>query len=132
MKGSGVDPKIGVEFAGSILEQSTGKESVDELMGHFSKSFNIAEKGRVPLSRAVPELSQIMSMGVSAEDAAKMYAIVSPAAAGQEGTAVQAALRRPGDEEQGHRGRVRRQGGHERLRVGQGVLREHRPAAGRP
>ncbi len=34
-----------------------------------------------------------MGMGVSAEDAAKMFSIVSPASPGQEGTAVQAGLR---------------------------------------
>ena len=34
-----------------------------------------------------------MAMGVSSEDAAKMFSVASPAAPGQEGTAVQAAMR---------------------------------------
>lgn len=93
MKGSGINPRIGAELAGSLLEQSEGPQDVNKLMGRLSKTFTVLEKGRVPLSKALPELSQIMSMGVSAEDAAKMYSIVSPAAAGQEGTSVQAALR---------------------------------------
>jgi hypothetical protein len=93
MKASGVNPTVGAELAGSMLEQAEGPQDVDKLMKRFGKTFQVLQKGRVPLQKALPELSQIMSMGVSAEDAAKMYSIVSPAAAGQEGTSVQAALR---------------------------------------
>jgi hypothetical protein len=93
MKGSGVNPAEGAELAGSLLENSKGPQDVDALMKRLSTTFQVLQKGRVPLSRALPEISQIMGMGVEAEDAAKMYSIVSPAAAGQEGTSVQAALR---------------------------------------
>lgn len=93
MKASGVTPKVGAELAGSLLENVKGPQDVDKLMTRFGTAFQVLQKGRVPLERALPEISQIMGMGVELEEAAQMYSIVSPAAAGQEGTAVQAALR---------------------------------------
>jgi hypothetical protein len=93
MKGRGVNPAVGAELAGSLLENSKGPQDVDALMKRLSTTFQVLEKGRVPLGKALPEISQIMGMGVEAEDAAKMYSIVSPAAAGEEGTSVRAGLR---------------------------------------
>jgi hypothetical protein len=93
MKGSGVAPSIGAELAGSLLEYSKGPQDVEALMKRFGTVFTTLEKGRVPLARALPQLTEIMGMGVSAEEAAQMFSIASPAAQGQEGTAVQAALR---------------------------------------
>jgi hypothetical protein len=93
MKAHGVNPAVGAELAGSLLENSKGPQDVDALMKRLSTTFQVLQKGRVPLSRALPEISQIMGMGVEAEDAAKMYSIVSPAAAGEEGTSVRAGLR---------------------------------------
>jgi hypothetical protein len=93
MKASGLDPKLGMELGGSMLEQAKGKQDVSKLMKDFSETSQILQKGRVPMQQAVPELSEIMSYGISAQDAAKMYAIVSPVAKGSESTSVQAALR---------------------------------------
>jgi hypothetical protein len=93
MKASGISPQIGAELAGSLLEQKNGPQDVESLMKELSRTFTVLEKGRVPLNRALPQLSEIMGHGVGAEEAAKMFSIVSPASPGQEGTAVQAALR---------------------------------------
>jgi hypothetical protein len=92
MKGSGISPQIGAKLAGSLLENAKGPQDVDKLMERLSRIFQVLEKGRVPMSRALPQISEIMGMGVSAEDTAKMFSIVSPAALGEEGTHVQAGL----------------------------------------
>jgi hypothetical protein len=93
MKASGVNPAVGAELAGSLLENAKGAQNVDALIKRLGTTFTVLEKGRVPLERALPDMSRIMGMGVEAEDAAKMYSIVSPSSAGEEGTAVRAALR---------------------------------------
>jgi hypothetical protein len=93
MKGSGINPAVGAELAGSLLENTKGPQDVDKLMQRLGTTFQVLEKGRVPLSRALPQMSEIMGMGVPAEEAAQMFSIVSPASPGQEGIAVQAALR---------------------------------------
>jgi hypothetical protein len=93
MKESGINPAVGAELAGSLLEQAKGPQDVDTLMKRLSETFNVLEKGRVPLSRALPQMSEIMAHGVGAEEAARMFNIVAPASPGQEGVAVQAAFR---------------------------------------
>ena len=93
MKGSGVNPAVGAELAGSLLENAKGPQDVDELMKQLSRTFNVLEKGRVPLKQALPQISQIMGHGISSEEAAKLFSIASPAAPGQEGNAVESALK---------------------------------------
>jgi len=93
MKSSGINPAIGAELAGSMLENAEGPQNVDELMKRFSTTFQVLQKGRVPLGKALPQLSQIMGHGISAEESAQLFSIVSPAAPGSEGTSVEAALR---------------------------------------
>jgi hypothetical protein len=93
MKQSGVHPAIGAELAGSLLENSKGPQNVDDLMKKFATTFQVLEKGRVRMERALPQISQIMGHGISAEESAQLFAIASPAAPGQEGTAVEGALR---------------------------------------
>ena len=93
MKESGVNPAIGAELAGSLLENAQGPQDVDKLMEQLSRTFTVLEKGRVPLDCALPQLSRIMAYGVKSEEAAKMFSIVSPASPGEEGTSVEAAMR---------------------------------------
>jgi hypothetical protein len=93
MKSQGVNPATGAELAGSLLENAKGPQDVDKLMGRLGTTFNVLQKGRVPLERALPQISQIMGHGIEAEDAAKLFSIVSPASPGQEGTAVESALK---------------------------------------
>jgi hypothetical protein len=93
MKASGVSPAVGAELAGSLLENKQGPQNVDELIKELSRTFNVLEKGRVPLAQALPQLSRIMAYGVSATDAAKMFSIAAPAALGEEGMSVEAAMR---------------------------------------
>jgi hypothetical protein len=93
MKESGINPQIGAELAGSLLEYSRGPQDVEKLMQKLSRTFNVLEKGRMPLARALPQISQIMGHGIESEEAAKLFSIASPAAPGQEGTAVESALK---------------------------------------
>jgi hypothetical protein len=93
MKGSGVNPAVGAELAGSLLENAKGPQDVEALMKKLGKTFNVLEKGRVPLKQALPQISQIMGHGIEAEDAAKLFSIASPASPGQEGVAVESALK---------------------------------------
>ncbi|MGP0065043.1 MAG: hypothetical protein ACLQGP_15780 [Isosphaeraceae bacterium] len=93
MKASGVDAKLGAELAGSMLEQAEGPQDVEKLMKDFSEGLEVSQKGPVPLKRAATDMSRIMSHGISFQEAAKMYAIVSPAARGEEVTSVEGALR---------------------------------------
>ena len=93
MKGSGIDPRIGAELAGSLLKNKKGAQDVDALIKELSTTFQVLEKGRVPLARALPQMSQIMGHGISAEEAAKMFSIVVPVSPGQEGIAIEAGLR---------------------------------------
>jgi hypothetical protein len=93
MKSSGVDPAVGAELAGSLLENSKGPQDVNALMQKLGRTFNVLEKGRVPLKQALPQISQIMGHGISSEESAKLFSIVSPAAPGQEGNAVESALK---------------------------------------
>ena len=93
MKSSGVAPAVGAELAGSLLENAKGPQNVDNLMKRLSKTFTVLEKGRVPLGRALPQMSRIMGHGISAEESAQLFSIASPVSPGEEGTAVEAALR---------------------------------------
>jgi hypothetical protein len=93
MKAAGYAPEQGMELGGTILQQRTGKQDVDSLMQEFSKTFNIAEKGQVAFGRAAPEIAELMSMGISSADAAKLFSVASPASKGSEGVITQAALR---------------------------------------
>jgi hypothetical protein len=93
MKGSGVNPAVGAELAGSLLENAKGPQNVEDLMKKLGRTFNVLEKGRVPLGQALPQISQIMGHGIESEEAAKLFSIASPAAAGQEGNAVESALK---------------------------------------
>ena len=93
MKGSGIDPRIGAELAGSLLKNKKGAQDVDALIKELSTTFQVLEKGRVPLARALPQMSQIMGHGISAEEAAKMFSIMVPVSPGQEGIAIEAGLR---------------------------------------
>ncbi len=93
MKSLGINPAVGAELAGSLLENAKGPQDVDELMAKLSRTFNVLEKGRVPLNRALPQMSQIMGPNIGAEEAAKLFAIASPAAPGQEGNAVESVLK---------------------------------------
>jgi hypothetical protein len=93
MKASGISPAVGAELAALLLENKKGPQDVDALIKELSRTFQVLEKGRVPLQQALPQMSQIMGHGISAEEAAKMFSIVAPASLGQEGTAVEAALR---------------------------------------
>ena len=93
MKESGIAPAVGAELAGSLLEQKTGPQDVDKLMAEFSKTFNILEKGRTPLSQALPQMSQIMAYGVSSEEAAKMFNVVAPASPKEPGVGVEAGFK---------------------------------------
>ena len=93
MKSSGVDPAVGAELAGSLLQNSKGPQDVNALMQKLGRTFNVLEKGRVSLKQALPQISQIIGHGISTEDAAKLFSIASPAASGQEGNAVESALK---------------------------------------
>ena len=93
MKSAGYKPAAGMRLGGSILQQKTGPQDVDALMKEFGVAFQVMEKGQVSIERAAPEVAELMSMGVSSADAAKMFSVAAPAAPGQEGTAVQAAMR---------------------------------------
>lgn len=93
MKSSGISPAVGAELAGSLLENAKGPQDVDALMKRLSTTFQVLEKGRVPLSRALPQMSQIMGHGIEAEQAAQLFSIASPVSPGQEGVAVESALK---------------------------------------
>lgn len=93
MKGAGINPAVGAELAGSLLENAKGPQDVDALMQKFSKTFNILEKGRVPLKQALPQMSRIMAHDIEAEDAAQMFNIVAPVSPGEEATSVEAAIK---------------------------------------
>ena len=93
MKASGINPQIGAELAGALLEQKKEPQDVEKLMGELNKTFTVLEKGRVPMSQALPQMTQIMGRGISAEEAAKMFSIVALASPGAEEMAVEAALR---------------------------------------
>jgi hypothetical protein len=93
MKSAGYAPAAGMRLGGSILQQKTGKQDVDKLMKEFSVAFQVMEKGQVAIERAAPEVAELMAMGVSSADAAKMFSVAAPAAPGQEGASIQAAMR---------------------------------------
>jgi len=93
MKASGIAPAVGAELAGSLLEQAKGPQDVEALMKKLGTTFQVLEKGRVPLSRALPQMSQIMGHGIGPEEAATMFSIAAPASPGREGIAVEAGLR---------------------------------------
>jgi hypothetical protein len=93
MEASGIAPSVGAGLGGSLLEHARAKQNVGNLMQRFGKVFQVLEKGRVPLTRALPQLSKIMGMGVSTEEADRMFAIALVAALDQEGVAGQANLR---------------------------------------
>ena len=86
-------PRSAPSSPAALLEQKKGPQDVDKLMTELSKTFTVLEKGRVPLAQALPQMTQIMGHGISAEEAAKMFSIVVPASPGAEGMAVEAALR---------------------------------------
>ena len=116
MKASGINPQIGAELAGALLEQKKGPQDVEKLMEELNKTFTVLEKGRVPMSQAFPQMTQIMGRGISAEEAAKMFSIVALASPGAEEMAVEAAL--AGDrrnESQGDGQGIRRQGGYDAI-----------------
>lgn len=93
MKAGGYKPEEGMQLAGAILQQKTGPQKVDDLMEEFSKVANVTDKGQVKLSRAAPQIAELLAMGLDPVEAAQAFAIAAPAAPGQEGTAVQAAMR---------------------------------------
>jgi hypothetical protein len=93
MKTANVSPELGMKLGGAILQNAEGPQNVDELMKHFATTFNIAQKGNVDLGEMLPQLARIMAHGISAEESAKMFNIVAPAAPGEEGTSTEAAFR---------------------------------------
>ena len=83
----------GMEFAGSILEQSKGPLSVDEAMEQFNKGFEVLQRGRIAPERGPAMMSEVMAQGLSAQQAATALSVVAPASPGEEATSVTAALR---------------------------------------
>ena len=80
MKSSGIQPAVGAELAGSLLENAKGPQNVDALMKQLSTTFTVLEKGRVPLGRALPQMSRIMGHGISAVESASSSASHRPSA----------------------------------------------------
>jgi hypothetical protein len=94
MKTAGIAPEIGMSLGGAILQQAKGPQDVNKLMRNFQETFAIGQKGPVKLAEMIPHLQRIMADNISVQDAAKMFNIVAPAAGkGEEGTAVEGALR---------------------------------------
>ena len=89
MKVSGINPALGAELARSLLENAKAPQDVETLMKRLGTTFQVLEKGRGPLSGALPQICQIMGHGIEAEDAAKLFSIASLSSPGKDGVAVE-------------------------------------------
>ena len=92
MKTVGVDPALGAQLGGAMLQNAKGPQDVEKLMRDFAETFALAQKGPVPLGQMLPQMSRLMAYDMSAQDAAKMFNVVAPAAPGEEGTSAEAAI----------------------------------------
>lgn len=92
-KSKGISPAVGMEFGASILEQSKGPLTPDQAMAQVNPALKILQEGRIELSRGLPMMSQIMSHGIPANQAATLLSTTAMAAPGQETTTVEGSLR---------------------------------------
>ena len=131
MKTAGIDPALGAQLGGAMLQNAKGPQDVEKLMRDFAETFALAQKGPVPLGQMLPQLSRIMAHDILPQDAAKMFNVVGvPRAPGEEGTSARGRdHRRPKNEERKQRRGVRRQARHERHGSGSSVLRKCRISA---
>jgi hypothetical protein len=93
MKGSGINPAVGAELAGALLESTKGRQNVDALMIRFCELLNVIEKGPVLPLQSLPQLSEIVGPGILAEDSTRVYNTIAPALPDHESTAVEAPSR---------------------------------------
>lgn len=89
----GENAGLGMEMAGSILEQSKSHLTPDQAMAKFNPAFEVLQRGRIDLRRAMPMMSQIMAHNVSPTEAATLLNVVAPASPGEEVTSAEAAMR---------------------------------------
>jgi hypothetical protein len=93
MKSVGQKPELGMALVGAQLQQARGPQEVDKIMRDFVESYNIAQKGPVPVADMIKQLPGIMSYGMTAQEAAMGFNIVAPSGeAGQAGTSTQRAM----------------------------------------
>jgi hypothetical protein len=94
MAASGFKAAPAMVLGGAMLQQKKpGPQNVDQLMREFMPTFAVAERGRVPLDKASQDIAELMSMGLTSEQAATMYSVVAPAAPGGEAAATVGAMR---------------------------------------
>ena len=93
MKARGFPASEGAELASALLADSKGPQDVDKLMDRFGKTYATLEKSRTPVPQLLPQMTRVMSHGITAEQAAQMLAVVAPASPHEEGVAVEAAFR---------------------------------------
>lgn len=89
MKAEGVDPRLGAELGGTLLEQSKGPRNVKDLMGEYAKTYEVLKKSRTPVQQLLPQVSRITAYDVSPEEAAKLLSVIAPAMPGEEQTGIE-------------------------------------------
>jgi hypothetical protein len=93
-KAQGFAPELGMQFGGSILQQSKRPLTAQQAMAQFNPGFQVLQKGPVELGQAMPMMSQLMAHGgISPAEAATMINLVAPASPNEVLPAAEGALR---------------------------------------
>ena len=89
MKAEGVDPRLGAELGGTLLEQSKGPRNVKDLMNEYGKTYEVLKKSRTPVQQLLPQVSRITAYDVSPVEAAELLSVIAPAMPGEEQTGIE-------------------------------------------
>jgi hypothetical protein len=89
MKFEGVQPQIGVELAGTLLETSKGPQDVDQLMSRYGRVYEALKKSRTPVEQLLPQMSRVTAYGIKPEEAAELLSVIAPAMHREEQTGVE-------------------------------------------
>lgn len=92
-KARGIAPNEAAQLAGGLLQFSKGPQTVEDLTDRFGKVFKTLERAPTPVPELMPQMSRVMAMGASPEDAAQMIALMSEAMPHEEETGVRRALK---------------------------------------
>jgi hypothetical protein len=92
-KARGLAPDEAAQLAGGLLQFSKGPQTVEGLTGRFGQVFKTLERAPTPVPELMPQMSRVMAMGASPEEAAQLLAIQSEANPHEEEVHVRAALK---------------------------------------
>jgi hypothetical protein len=93
MKTEGIDPKLGAELGGTLLENSKGPQNVDNLMDRYGKAYETLKKSRTPVAQLLPQVARVAAYGVSPEEASQLLSVIAPAMPREEQTGVENTFR---------------------------------------